>query len=477
MSDKYPDMFDFQGFNAPSRIEGDVHDLLVEGTIPAEIDGSWFRATPDHAFPPRFADDTYLSGDGMISLLRIANGHADFKQRYVLTERLKNDRAARRALHGLYRNPYTDDPSVRGKDRTVANTTPVWHGGRLLMTKEDGLPYEVDPVTLDTKGQWNYGGRLKSQTFTAHPRLDDDTGEMHFFGYEASGLATRDVAYCIEDKNGDLVHEEWFEAPYCSLMHDFLLTEEHIVFPVWPMTADLDRLKAGGAHWVWEPGQGSYIGIMPRGGSVKHLRWYHLEPRSAFHYLNAHSDGNRVHIDFAPANVVGFPFIQRASGINVPLGKGGGRGLVRWTFDLGKNDGGYEETVLGPGGDMPCVARKDAGKKYEIGYYQTYFPQNGPPHVVGPVGAGFNTVARLEVNTGKLTTYAPGPDCTVQEHVHITSKQPGHEGYLLFVVDRHDMMGSEIHLLEAARPERGPLARIAVPFRLRCQVHGTWVPA
>lgn len=477
MTQSYPEVFDFQGFNAPSRVECDLYDLIVEGTIPSEIDGTWFRAIPDHAFPPKFAKDTYLSGDGMVSALRIQNGHADFKQRYVLTERLKNDRAARRALHGLYRNPYTDDPSVFGKDRTVANTTPVWHGGRLLMTKEDGLPYEVDPVTLETKGQWNYGGRLKSQTFTAHPRLDDETGEMHFFGYEASGLATRDVAYCIEDRNGELIREDWFEVPYCSLMHDFLLTERHVVFPVWPMTSDLARLKAGGAHWIWEPEKGSYMGIMPRGGSVKHLRWFHFEPRSAFHYLNAHSEGNKVHIDFAPANVVGFPFIQEASGIHVPLGKGGGRGLVRWTFDLDKNATGYEETPIGPGGDMPCVARKDAGKDYDIGYYQTYFPQNGAPHVVGPVGAGFNTVARIEVKTGKLATYAPGPDCTVQEHVHIPSKQPGHEGYLLFVVDLHDRMGSEIQLLEAGKIAVGPVARIQMPLRLRCQVHGTWVTA
>jgi carotenoid cleavage dioxygenase len=475
MSEKYPDVFDFAGFNAPSRIECDIYDLVVEGEIPAEIDGSWFRAIPDHQFPPKFAKDTYLSGDGMISLMRIRNGHADFKQRYVMTERLKNDRAARRALHGLYRNPYTDDPSVKGKDRTVANTTPVWHGGRLLMTKEDGVPYEVDPKTLETKGQFNYGGRLRSQTFTAHPRQDDDTGEMFFFGYEASGLATRDVAFCIEDKNGELTHEEWFEAPYVSLMHDFLVTKEHIVFPVWPMTSDLARLQAGGAHWIWEPEKGSYIGIMPRGGSVKQLRWFHVEPRAAFHYLNAHSDGNRVHIDFAPGKVVAFPFIQEASGIHVPPDKMGGRGLVRWTFDLAKPGDGYEENPIGPGGDMPCVARKDAMRDYEIGYYQTYFPQNGPPHIAGPVGAGFNTIARIAVKSGKLATYAPGAHATVQEHVHIPSKQPGHEGYLIFAVDLHDRMGSEVQILEAGRIENGPIARIAMPFRLRNQVHGTWV--
>ncbi len=89
--------------------------------------------------------------------------------------------------------------------------------GRLFMTKEDGRPYEVDPHTLDTRGYWDYDGKLRSQTVTAHPRIDPVTGEMFFFGYEAGGLATRDVAYCIADRDGRLKSEQWFQAPYCRL--------------------------------------------------------------------------------------------------------------------------------------------------------------------------------------------------------------------------------------------------------------------
>jgi len=66
---------------------------------------------------------------------------------------------------------------------------------------------------------------------------------------------------------------------------------------------------------------------------------------------------------------------------------------------------------------------------------------------------------------------------TVQEHVHIASTRRGHEGYLAFVVDLHDVMGSEVWIVEAEYPENGPLARIEIPLRLRCQVHGNWVDA
>jgi len=54
---KYPDTEAFQGFNAPSRLEGDVLNLEIEGTIPLEINGTFYRIQPDHRFPPVFEDD------------------------------------------------------------------------------------------------------------------------------------------------------------------------------------------------------------------------------------------------------------------------------------------------------------------------------------------------------------------------------------------------------------------------------------
>src|SRR5665213_681423 len=218
MTKPFPQTMDFSGFNAPSRIEGEVFDLVIEGELPADIEGHWYRSIPDPQYPPKRGWDTYLSGDGMVSLFSFEDGHVDFRQRYVMTERLKRDRAARRSVHGLYRNPYTDDDGFFGESRTASNTTPVFHAGKLLATKEDDRPYRIDPETLATIGPYDFDGALKSQTMTAHCRIDPETGELFFFGYEAGGLATRDVAFCVADKDGKLVSEEWFDAPFVSLM-------------------------------------------------------------------------------------------------------------------------------------------------------------------------------------------------------------------------------------------------------------------
>ena len=170
---QFPDTPEYIGLNTPIGEEYEIGSLAVEGRIPPDVEGVFFRAVPDPAFPP-FVEDggAILSGDGMVSAVRFAGGKVGFAIRYVQTERHKAEVAAGRALFGKYRNPYTDQPEAKGVDRTVANTTPVWHAGRLLMTKEDGRPYRVDPRSLETLGRHDFGGRLRSETMTAHVRID-----------------------------------------------------------------------------------------------------------------------------------------------------------------------------------------------------------------------------------------------------------------------------------------------------------------
>lgn len=480
MTGPFPKTMDFGGMNAPSRIEADIYDLIVEGEIPKEINGRWYRATPDHQYPPSYEEDTFISGDGMISMFRIEDGHVDYKSRYVMTERLKNDRKARRSLYGRYRNPYTDDPSVQHKPgRSAANTTPVFHAGRLLATKEDGRPMELDPDTLETLGEYDFGGKLKSDTVTAHVRIDHDTGTMYLFGYEAGGLASDDVAYLVVDKDGKLIREQWFKGPSASMMHDFAVTKKYAIFPFFPLKTELERLKAGGPHWVWDFDETETVmGIMPRDGDVSEMRWFRGGKAISFHFMNAFDEGETVNLDFGVSEMAIFPFMQRDSGIEPgPPGPGSPRtGVARWTFDMAGQANTWSEKIIAPPGDMPRVADKDHMKPYDIGYYETFDPKFGPPLVAGPVGVGFNVMQRLNNKTGEIRQYSAGPGTTIQEAVHIASKDPAHEGWLLFIVDMHESHHTEAHLIEAEHPEKGAVAKIMIPFRFRNQVHGSWVP-
>ncbi len=70
---RFPDVLVYRGYSAPSRIEASVYDLEVDGTIPAELNGTYFRACADPQYPPLHGTDIFINGDGMIHKIAIAN--------------------------------------------------------------------------------------------------------------------------------------------------------------------------------------------------------------------------------------------------------------------------------------------------------------------------------------------------------------------------------------------------------------------
>jgi carotenoid cleavage dioxygenase len=274
---KFPGTAAFAGFNEASRLEGDVFDLEFDGIIPKEIDGTFYRIQPDHRFPPTFEDDIQFNGDGSVTAIRIQNGHADFKQRYVQTDRFKHETAARKSLFGKYRNLYTDHETVKGVIRTASNTNIIFWRGTLLAMKEDGPPFAMDPVSLETIGRYDFEGQVLSPTFTAHPKFDPDTGEMVCYGYEAGGNGNDgscDIVVYTINADGKKTEEAWYKAPFCGMIHDCGLTKNYLVLPMTPLKCSVDRLKKGGSHWAWDPNEDQLYGIVPRrGGKPDDIIW------------------------------------------------------------------------------------------------------------------------------------------------------------------------------------------------------------
>ncbi|KAF7168667.1 hypothetical protein CNMCM5623_001607 [Aspergillus felis] len=261
----FPDQPQFSGFMKPCRLEGEIQALEIHGDIPKDINGTFYRVMSDPQLPPFIEDDPWFNGDGNISAFEIKDGSVSFRQRYVRTEKFVREREAKRALIGKYRNKYTD--AVDFKVRTTANTNVVFFNGQLLALKEDAPPYALDPISLETKGLYDFDGQLPSLTFTAHPKFDPVTGEMICFGYEAKGDGTPDVCYYNVAPDGKLTEVVWLVAPVVAMIHDFAVTDNWVLFPIIPQVCDIERLKQGGEHWQWSPETPFYIGVLPRRGA------------------------------------------------------------------------------------------------------------------------------------------------------------------------------------------------------------------
>jgi isoeugenol monooxygenase len=479
MSHLFPNTPTFTGFNEPQRIEAAIRDVEVDGELPQQLQGAFYRCGPDPRFPPRLGDDININGDGLVTMFRFAGGHVDFLSRYVRTEKYRLESAARKALFGMYRNPFTDDPSVLGRDRTTANTSAVFHAGRLFALKEDGLPHEIDPETLETRGRFDYGGRMKSQTATAHPKIDPVSGEMISHGYEARGLATRDVALQIISAGGKLEREEFFLAPFVSFMHDWAVTEEHLIFPLMPTTADAERMRAGGPHWLFEPDRESEIGIMRRDASTRDIRWYRAPPCGMGHILNAFSDGDTVHVDIFISERNQFPFIGNADGQPFDREKSTPR-LTRWVFDLSKPGNTFEAmTIFRDFMEMPCIDPRYQMQAYRHGF-SAIVDSSKSLNAAGTIGVGWNTITHVDLATGELDRYYVGENTTCGEPCFVprSPRAPEGDGFLLSALTRYNGESrTELAVLDAQRIGDGPIATVRLPFRLRAAVHGTWVPA
>ncbi|KAI1381231.1 carotenoid oxygenase [Hypoxylon crocopeplum] len=188
---KYPESPFFAGPEAPCRFEAEVYNCVVRGEIPSQVDGTYYRCMPDQLWAPLYEDDIFINGDGAIDAVRIKDGYADFKQKFVRTKRFVIERIARKAIFGKYRNRYTDDIRVRHKIHSTANT------------HEDSFFYVMNLDLLKSIGVYNFYGQYIFPTFIAYPKIDPYIGELIIMGYEVKGDAITDIAYFFFDKDDE----------------------------------------------------------------------------------------------------------------------------------------------------------------------------------------------------------------------------------------------------------------------------------
>jgi len=456
------------GFNSPTRFEADVFDCEVWGKVPTDIEGNFYRMQCDFEYrPPMNEWMTGFNGDGHISRFRFANGSVDYRGRYVKTARLEAERHARRRLFGVYRNPFTDDPSVKGINRSAANTHMYWHGGKLFTLKEDSLPYVVDPQTLETTGEWNFDGRWTAKTMSAHPKIDPVSGEMVAYGYQAKGLLTRDIAVYIVNPEGRITREWWLTSPYLGIIHDIAITQKHVVIPVIARTTSLERLKSGEPMWQWDGSLPTMVGVLPRDGEAKDVRWFKGPARNTLHFLNATDRGHGITLE-----------LPTSSGERDPSQ------IRRWTFDLrSKGDSFQEEVVSSTPGFLPRMDDRYLSTDYRYAFLSSHDPKVAPDATRAPAMArmgrfAMNVLQRLDVRSGEIRQCAVDPVVALQEAMFVPRKNARAEGdgYVLCVGSNYESTSSDLFIADAQHLEDGVIATVKLPFRLRSGTHTNWYP-
>ena len=466
MAKPFPDHPNLRGGYAPIQMECDAPDLIIEGEVPKDLHGTFFRNGPNPQFAPRGAHH-WFGGDGMLHAFHIENGRVSYKNRWARTKKWNLEHEAGEALFSAF-NPMDSDPSVQGVETDgIANTNIVWHAGRLLALEEAHAPFELDPQTLESRGAWTFGDKLVGP-MTAHPKMDPETGEMLFFGYSVDGMLSNRMSYHVVNREGELTESQFFDAPYASMVHDFLVTRDYVLFPIMPLTGSLERAMAGAPAFAWEPEKGTFIGVLKRGDDVANIRWFKGPPSYVFHPMNAFNEGDRITCDVAEYPEA--PLFPRPDGTRGDPDKANAV-MRRWHFDLGQNTDDFTSEQLDDTWcEFPRLDERFAGLNYRWGYAGCQGGQRSESD-------GFNAIACYDLEKGSMVKYDMGATSATSEPVFVprSPDSPEGEGYLLANVWDATVDKSHLVILDAQNIEQGPLAKAYLDHRVPFGFHGNFV--
>ncbi len=440
------------GNYAPVREEVTADNLKIIGELPADLSGMFVRNGPNPQWQPK-GQYHWFDGDGMLHGVRISNGKASYRNRYVRTKGWQIEHEAGKAVwSGLLEPPQMDNP--HGAYKNVANTALVWHAGKFLALWEGGAPYAIDVPELDTYGEYTYNDKLQS-AFTAHPKVDPITGEMMFFGYS---FAPPYLHYSVVSAEGELVKTVPIELPMGVMMHDFAITANYTIFMDLPMTFNPMRMQKGEPGLMFEKDRASRFGIVPRHGDNNDVRWFETPACFVWHTFNAYEQGDEVILlacRVNSANMFATEDVESDAQSNIPR-------LHRWRFNM-KDGSVREERLDDAASEFPRVNDNFLGQPTRYGY-------------AGKMGQGsFDGVFKYDLHSGKSQSHEFGKGRCGGEAVYVPRGNGEDEGWVMtFVYDSNEDK-SELVIVDAQDMTSEPVARVLIPQRVPYGFHGDWI--
>jgi len=444
----------------PVRTEIEQEDLDVIGELPSNLSGMFVRNGPNPQFPP-IGEYHWFDGDGMLHGVQLENGRAHYRNRYVRTKGFLKEQQANQALWTglleLSQNEGLEDPI-----KNTANTVLVWHAQKFLALWEGGEPHAIALPSLETLGHYTFQGKLQSP-FTAHPKVDPETGEMLFFGYQISQPPY--LQYSIANSNGELSQTTPIDLDVPVMMHDFAITKNYTIFMDFPLTFRQERMERGEPGFLFERDRPSWFGIMPRYGDQNSIRWFQASAGFASHVLNAYEDGDEIILIACRMNQFNLAPSDNDPNDQIPY-------LHQWRFNL--TTGGVQERNLSAiSSEFPQINQKYTGTPTRYGF-GSKLANHPMPLFDGLIKFDFETEdnGKLRQHIHHLgdhrycgeAVFAPRDGATAED-----------DGWLLTLVHDEDKNQSELLVVDAQQMEAEPVARVILPQQVPYGFHAIWV--
>ena len=443
----------------------------IDGQVPPGLRGTLYRNGParndlgDQWFPHWF------DGDGMISAIRFDDRGIRYRNRYVATDNYRDETRAGHIVNrgfGKMRPGGVLANALR-EPGNVSNTSVVMRDGRLLSLWEGGPPFALDPVTLDTRGVETFGGKAKA--FSAHPKVDPQTGELFNFGIDY-GARTTLTPYRLD--KGGLTRLPTVKLPYPVMNHDFVATPHYLAFCLGPILVSSLKLILGFRSFdgalAWDGTRPTLILLIPRDGRGK-PRFIETDAFFQFHFANGFEEDGALVLDLArypDYDTVGQALRDYYKSAWPSRGMAA---LTRMRVDLATGKVERKTYDSGTDNEFPCINPAYSGRRQRYAYIAC----NPADRAAGLQ----QQLAKVDLETGAVARHDFRPGGYPGEPLFIATRAGGAEDdgvvvTLVFDARRQvtDIVGLDARDL-AARPLFVAPLRHHVPFSL----HGTFAPA
>jgi carotenoid cleavage dioxygenase-like enzyme len=457
----------------PQTTEWDAPDLeLIAGDIPADLDGVYLRNT-ENPVAPSIGRYHPFDGDAMVHIVGFRDGKAFYRNRFVRTDGLAAEQEAGHALWpGISERPSKalrdDGWGARGRMKDASSTDVVVHAGVAITSfYQCGDLYRLDPLTLDDLGKSTWHGEFPSAVgVSAHPKVDERTGEMLFFNY---GTDAPYMHYGVVDADDRLAHYVDIELPGPRLPHDMAYTENYAILNDMPLFWDAEILKKGGYAARFRPDLPTRLGVIPRRGQSHEIRWFEAGPTYVLHWSNAYEDGDDVVVEGyyqdnpepqVPADATYYQRLSRFLSLD-----GMQTRLHRWRLNM-RTGQATEERVSETLSEFPMINGDYVGRRHRYTYATTGVP-------------GFflfDGLLKHDGESGKEEHYSFGDGVFGSETAMAprVGSAAEDDGYLVTLTTDVNNDRSECLVFDAANLTIGPVCRLRLPERISSGTHSTW---
>ena len=465
-----------QGAFAPTETEKVLDNLEVEGEVPKDLNGLYVRNGPNRKFA---AEGRYhwFDGDGMLHAVRFDRGKVQYRNRWIMTDSLAEEIEAGKALwQGIKEPPRRDRNDMPVK--CTSNTDVKYFAGSLVsMWYLGGAVYKIDPDDLSTRKKLNGDPRLSSLPISAHSKVDERTGEFHFFAY---GKTPPFMWYGCVEKSGALKFLIDVPTPGPRLPHDMALTENYAVLHDFPLFYEQEAFKAGRHKLKFHQDIPSRFAVVPRSGDQSKIRWFEANPTFMYHASNAwEEDDGQGGTEIV---MTGTPFrlprdwkgkIQADEFPKMVASLAHDFLFYEWRFNL--RTGLTRERVIDDivNSEFPSINSAMLGRKtrYSWNMLMGRAEQPEDPRFCG--------MTRFDLKTKQTQTYNEGPNRWWSEAPFAPRDnwKDEDDGYLVGFVWDGDAEKSRIYIMDAKDVSKGPVCKITLPDRVPNGFHASWVSA